>query len=65
MESRKFILNFTPNGMIPTKTMTPHVPITPEEIVTQVLEAISFGTNVIHLHARDPQTGLLILIDNY
>jgi len=57
MESRKFILNFTPTGMIPTKTMTPHVPLAPEEIVIQVLEATSFGANVIHLHARDPQTG--------
>jgi len=41
MKNRKFILNFTPTGMIPTKTMTPHVPVTPQEIVEQVLEAIS------------------------
>ena len=57
MKSRKFILNFSPTGMIPTKTMTPYVPVTPEEIVIQVLEAISLGANMIHLHARDPKTG--------
>ena len=36
----KFIFNFTPTGMIPTKEMTEHVPIPPEEIVNQVLEAV-------------------------
>jgi len=29
MESNKFILNFTPTGMIPTKEMTPHIPVAP------------------------------------
>lgn len=57
MKSRKFILNFSPTGMIPTKTMTSHVPVTPQEIVVQVLEAISLGANMIHLHARDSKTG--------
>lgn len=57
MKNRKFILNFTPTGMIPTKAMTPHVPVTPEEIIEQVLEAASLGANMIHLHARDPKTG--------
>ncbi len=57
MKSRKFILNFSPTGMIPTKTITPHVPVSPEEIVEQVLEAGSLGANIIHLHARDPKTG--------
>jgi uncharacterized protein (DUF849 family) len=56
MDSKKFILNFTPTGMIPTKQMTPHVPVEPGEIVDQVLEAVSLGANMIHLHARDPKT---------
>jgi uncharacterized protein (DUF849 family) len=50
---KRFILNFTPTGMIPTKEMTPHVPIRPEEVIEQVLEAASLGANMIHLHARD------------
>ncbi|RJP84780.1 MAG: 3-keto-5-aminohexanoate cleavage protein [Desulfobacteraceae bacterium] len=54
--NKKFILNFTPTGMIPTKQMTPHVPVQPEEIVRQVLEAAELGVNMAHLHARDPLT---------
>ena len=33
MLNKIFILNFTSTGMIPTREMTPHVPLTPEEIV--------------------------------
>ena len=53
----KFIFNFTPTGMIPTKEMTPHVPIRPEEIIKDVLEAVELGVNMVHLHARDYDTG--------
>jgi len=52
----KFILNFTPTGMIPTKGMTSHVPTQPDEVVSQVLEVVPMGVNMVHLHARDPQT---------
>ncbi len=51
------IINFTPTGMIPTRSMTPHVPVTPDEIVEQVLEACDMGITMVHLHARDPQSG--------
>jgi uncharacterized protein (DUF849 family) len=54
----KFIFNLTPTGMIPTKEMTEHVPIQPEEIVNQVLEAAELGVNMVHLHARDYDTGV-------
>lgn len=47
-----FIINFTPNGMVPTRDMTPHVPLTPEEIVTEILEARRHGISMVHLHAR-------------
>ena len=53
---KKYILNFTPTGMIPTKDMTPEVPILPEEIIEQVLEVVELGVNMIHLHARDIET---------
>jgi 3-keto-5-aminohexanoate cleavage enzyme len=56
MENKKFIFNFTPTGMIPTKEMTPHIPITPHEIVNQVCEVEDLGINMVHLHARDPVT---------
>ena len=54
----RFIFNFTPTGMIPTKEMTPHVPIQPDEIISQVLEAVEYGVNMVHLHARDRDTGI-------
>ena len=55
---KKLIINFTPTGLIPTRKMTPHVPILPEEIVEQVNEAAAIGVNMVHLHAREPDTGL-------
>lgn len=51
------IVNFTPTGMIPTKEMTPHVPITPDEIVEDVRRAVDIGITMVHLHARDAATG--------
>jgi len=57
MENKKFIFNFTPTGMIPTKETTPHVPVAPNEIVNQVSEVANLGINMVHLHARDPITG--------
>lgn len=57
MTAKKFILNFTPTGLIPTKQMTPHVPVMPKEIIEEVLTAAELGANMIHLHARNPNTG--------
>jgi len=52
------IINFTPTGMIPTKEMTPYVPITPNEIIEDVRQAVDIGITMVHLHARDPATGM-------
>lgn len=49
----KLILNFTPTGMVPTKTMTPHVPIQVNDIIEQVHEAAEIGISLVHLHARE------------
>ncbi|HBR15085.1 MAG TPA: 3-keto-5-aminohexanoate cleavage protein [Candidatus Omnitrophica bacterium] len=54
--SENLIINFTPTGMIPTKAMTPHVPIHVSEIVEAVHEAWEIGITMVHLHARDPET---------
>lgn len=51
------IVNFTPTGMIPTKEMTPFVPITISEIVENVHEADEIGITMVHLHARDELSG--------
>jgi 3-keto-5-aminohexanoate cleavage enzyme len=50
------IINYTPTGMIPTKQMTPHVPVTVDEIVEDVYQAYQIGITMVHLHARDAQT---------
>jgi uncharacterized protein (DUF849 family) len=42
-----------PTGMIPTKAMTPHVPLTPAEIADDVSSAVAIGITAVHLHARD------------
>ncbi len=51
------IVNLAPTGMIPTKTMTPHVPVSVSEIVEQVHEAWEIGITMVHVHARNPDTG--------
>ena len=50
--TNKVIINFTPTGMIPTKEMTPHAPLSPEEIIRDVLESRKYGVSMVHLHAR-------------
>lgn len=51
------IVNFTPTGMIPTKEMTHHVPVTPSEIIEDIHKAVETGITMVHLHARDATTG--------
>jgi len=41
-----------PTGMVPTREMTPHVPLTPKEIARDVAEAAAIGITSVHLHAR-------------
>src|SRR3546814_12170421 len=40
-------------GMVPMREMTPHVPLTPAEIIADVCDCIDAGVNLVHLHARD------------
>ncbi|MFN2433322.1 MAG: 3-keto-5-aminohexanoate cleavage protein [Gemmatimonadota bacterium] len=47
------IINFCPTGMVPTKQMTPHVPISPEEEIEDCCRALELGAAIVHLHARD------------
>ena len=58
MMEDNLVINFTPTGMIPTKKMTPHVPVSVSEIVEDVLKANELGITMVHLHARDPDSGV-------
>lgn len=44
-------------GAIHTPTMSPYLPITPEQIASQAIEAAKAGAAAVHIHARDPKSG--------
>jgi uncharacterized protein (DUF849 family) len=53
----KVIISCAVTGAVHTPSMSPYLPITPDEIARQAIEAADAGAAVLHLHARDPQTG--------
>jgi len=53
----KVIITCAVTGAIHTPSMSPHLPITPEEIIEASVGAAEAGAAIIHLHARDPITG--------
>jgi uncharacterized protein (DUF849 family) len=53
----KVIISCAVTGAIHTPSMSPHLPITPEDIARASIEAAEAGAAIIHLHARDPETG--------
>lgn len=55
--SRKVIITCAVTGAIHTPSMSPHLPVTPDEIVEHALAAAEAGAAILHLHARDPETG--------
>ncbi len=54
---RKVIITCAVTGAIHTPSMSPHLPVTAEEIAEAALAAAEAGAAVLHLHARDPETG--------
>ncbi|MFG1221241.1 beta-keto acid cleavage family enzyme [Xanthobacter wiegelii] len=55
--NRKVIITCAITGAIHTPTMSPYLPITPDEIVADALKAAEAGAAILHLHARNPETG--------
>ena len=55
--ARKVIITCAVTGSIHTPTMSPWLPVTPEEIAESSIEAAKAGAAIIHLHARDPESG--------
>jgi 3-keto-5-aminohexanoate cleavage enzyme len=51
--STGFILNLCPTGMMLSRRQSPHVPLTPAEIIADVDRCVALGANLIHIHARD------------
>jgi uncharacterized protein (DUF849 family) len=56
-KSKKVIITCAVTGSIHTPSMSPHLPITAEEIADAAIGAAEAGAAVVHLHARDPKTG--------
>jgi uncharacterized protein (DUF849 family) len=56
-EKRKVIITCAITGSIHTPTMSPHLPITPQEIADAAVGAAKAGAAIVHLHARDPVDG--------
>jgi len=55
--TRKVIITCAVTGGVHTPTMSPHLPLTPQEIASQAIEAAEAGAAILHLHARDPKDG--------
>src|SRR6201994_4800984 len=57
MAKNKVIITCAVTGAIHTPTMSPHLPITPEQIADSAVGAAEAGAAIVHLHARNPETG--------
>ncbi len=56
-KTRKVIITCAPTGAIHTPSMSPYLPVTPDEIGDAALAAAREGAAILHLHARDPEDG--------
>jgi uncharacterized protein (DUF849 family) len=56
-KGRKVIITCAVTGAIHTPSMSPHLPVTPDEIAEAAIGAAEAGATVLHLHARDPKDG--------
>jgi uncharacterized protein (DUF849 family) len=57
MDRRKVIITCAVTGAIHTPSMSPHLPVTPEEIADAAVGAAEAGAAIVHLHARNPVDG--------
>jgi uncharacterized protein (DUF849 family) len=49
----ELIINLAPTGMVPTRSDSPHVPLTPEAVASDVRRCRDAGASIVHLHPRD------------
>ena len=56
-KNRKVIISCAVTGAIHTPSMSPHLPVTADEIAGAAVAAAQAGAAIVHLHARDPQDG--------
>ncbi|NKF23223.1 3-keto-5-aminohexanoate cleavage protein [Solimonas marina] len=56
-KNRPVIITCAVTGAIHTPSMSPYLPVTPDEIAQAAIGAAEAGAAIVHLHARDPQNG--------
>jgi uncharacterized protein (DUF849 family) len=56
-QSRKVIITCAVTGSIHTPSMSPHLPVTAQEIEEAAVGAVEAGASIVHLHARNPVDG--------
>ena len=56
-KGNKVVISCAITGAIHTPTMSDAVPVTPDQIAAQAIEAAEAGAAILHLHARDPKDG--------
>ncbi|MGN5478733.1 3-keto-5-aminohexanoate cleavage protein [Cupriavidus basilensis] len=55
--ARKVIITCAVTGSIHTPSMSPYLPVTPDEIAREAIAAATAGAAILHLHARNPDDG--------
>ena len=56
-KNRKVIITCAVTGAIHTPSMSPYLPVTPDEIIDAAVGAAEAGAALVHVHARNPKTG--------
>ena len=56
-DKRKVIVTCAVTGAIHTPSMSPYLPVSPDDIAKAAIGAAEAGASILHLHARDPETG--------
>jgi 3-dehydrocarnitine:acetyl-CoA trimethylamine transferase len=55
--ARPVIITCAVTGGAPSTSLSPHVPVTPEQIASECIAAAKAGAAIVHIHVRDPKTG--------
>jgi uncharacterized protein (DUF849 family) len=55
--ARPVIITCAVTGGAPSTKLSPHVPVTPEQIANEAIAAAKAGAAIVHIHVRDPETG--------
>ena len=57
MARKKVVITCAVTGSVHTPTMSPYLPVTPDQIAAEAIAAAEAGASILHLHARDPENG--------